>query len=360
VQSARFAVGIISQKEEIIDTNRDKTDRSHHYGFALAAIATAAALQLAAGAAYGQTKSSVDAAYPTRPVRMIVTSEAGSAPDVLARILSQRLNEALGQQVVVDNRAGAGGIIGYEIASRAQPDGYTTVMATVAFVTTFTVYSKPPYHPADSFTHITRFASVPYILVVSPQLGATSVKELVELAKSQPGKLNYGSPGNGTAQHLTTELLKQQTGINMVHIPYKSGGSAVTAILSGEAHVFFAGLPAALPQVKAGRLRALAVTTRRRFPAVPDVPTMAEAGMQGFEVDQWHAIIGPAKIPRAIVDKLNAQIVRILGLPEVRQLLLANGAEANPSTPEELQKLVRSEVVKWTAAAKAAGMTPQR
>jgi len=290
---------------------------------------------------------------------MIVTSQAGSAPDVLARILGQQLNKAFGQQIVVDNRAGAGGVIGYGIAAKAQADGYTIVMATVALVTTSTIYSELPYHPADSFAPIARFASVPYILVVSPQLAATTVTELIELARSQPGKLNYGSPGNGTAQHLTTELLKQKTGINMVHIPYKSGGEAVNAILVGESQVFFAGLPPALPQIKAGRLRALAVTTPRRFPAVSEVPTMAEAGMPGFEVDQWHAIIGPAKISRAIVDKLNAQIVRILGLPEIKKLLLINGAEANPSTPEELQKLVRSEVVKWTAAAKAAGMTPQ-
>jgi tripartite-type tricarboxylate transporter receptor subunit TctC len=341
-----------------MDSSCYKASR-YRNGFVLGAIATGVVLQLAAGAAHGQAGSGVDAAYPTRPIRMIVTSEAGSAPDVLARILGQQLNEAFGQQVVVDNRAGAGGVIGYEIAARAQPDGYTLVMATVALVTTATIYSKLPYHPADSFTQIARFASVPYILVVSPQLAATSVKELIELARSQPGKLNYGSPGNGTAQHLTTELLKQQTGINMVHIPYKSGGAAVTAILSGEAQLFFAGLPPALPQIKAGRLRALAVTTPRRFPSVPEVLTMAEAGMPGFEVDQWHAIIGPAKIPKAIVDKLNTQIVRTLALPEIRKVLLLNGAEANPSTPEELQKLVRSEVVKWTAAAKAAGMTPQ-
>jgi len=341
-----------------MDSSCHKASR-YRNGLALSAIATATALQLAAGAAYGQAGPGVDAAYPTRPIRMIVTSEAGSAPDVLARILGQQLNKEFGQQVVVDNRAGAGGVIGYEIASKAQPDGYTIVMATVALVTTSTIYSKLPYHPADSFSQIARFATVPYILVVSPQLAATSVKELIELARSQPGKLNYGSPGNGTAQHLTTELLKQKTGINMVHIPYKSGGAAVTAILGGEAQLFFAGLPPALPHIKTGRLRALAVTTPRRFPVVPEVPTMAEAGMPGFEVDQWHAIIGPAKISRTVVDKLNAQIVRILGLPEIRKLLLTNGAEANPSSSEELQNLVRSEVVKWTAAAKAAGMTPQ-
>jgi tripartite-type tricarboxylate transporter receptor subunit TctC len=322
---------------------------------ACAAAAAAAALQLApAGAAFAQ--KSADVGYPARPVRMVVTSEAGSAPDVLARIVGQRLGESFGQQVVVDNRAGAGGVIGYEIASRAQPDGYTTVMSTVAFVTTFTVHKKLPYHPVDSFAPIARVASSPYILVVSPQLPAKSVVELIELARSRPGKLNYGSPGNGTAQHLTTELLKARTGVDMVHIPYKSGGSAVNAILMGEAQLFFAGLPPALPQLKAGRLRALAVTTARRSTIVPEVPSMAEAGMPGFEVDQWHAIIGPAKIPGRIVEKLSAEIGRILGQPDVRKVLLASGAEANPSTPAELGQLIRAELAKWYKAAEAAGL----
>jgi len=318
-------------------------------------VLIAAVTQLAlADAAFAQ-KDAV-AGYPTRPVRMVVTSEAGSAPDVLARLVGQRLGEALGQQVVVDNRAGAGGVIGYEIASRAQPDGYTTVMSTVAFVTTFTVHKKLPYHPLDSFTPIARVASSPYILVVSPQLPAKSVKELIELARSRPGKLNYGSPGNGTAQHLTTELLKARTGIDMVHIPYKSGGSAVNAILMGEAQLFFAGLPPALPQLKVGRLRALAVTTARRSTIVPDVATMAEGGMPGFEVDQWFAIIGPAKIPARIVEKLRAEIGRALAEPEVRKVLLANGAEANPSTSAELRQLISDELVKWFKAAEAAGL----
>lgn len=322
------------------------------------AIGIVAALQLATNFTHAQTAPRAESAFLTRPVRLIVTSQAGSAPDVLARILGQHLNQALGQQVVVDNRAGAGGLIGYEIASKAQPDGHTIVMATIALVTTSTIHSNLPYHPVNSFTQIARVASVPYILVVSAQLPAASVKDLIDLARSQPGKLNYGTPGNGTAQHLMTELLKQQAGINVVHIPYKSGAGAVAALVTGEAHLFFAGLPAALPQIKTGRLRALAVTTPRRFPAVPDVPTMSEAGSPGFEVDQWHAIIGPAKIPRALVDKLNAQIVRVLELPEVYKVLLSNGAEANPSTPEQLQKLLRSEVVKWTKAAEAAGVAP--
>ena len=317
---------------------------------------TAAAAALLALASAAHAQKGADLSYPTRPIRMVVTSEAGSAPDVLARLVGQRLGDAFGQQVVVDNRAGAGGVIGYEIASRAQADGYTTVMSTVAFVTTFTIHKKLPYHPIDSFTPIGRVASSPYILVVSPQLPARSVKELIELARSRPGKLNYGSPGNGTAQHLTTELLKARTGIDMVHIPYKSGGSAVNAILMGESQLFFAGLPPALPQLKAGRLRALAVTTARRSAIVPDVPSMAEAGMPGFEVDQWHAIIGPAKIPAPIIEKLSAELGRALGQPEVRKVLLASGAEANPSTPAQLRQLIRDELAKWTKAAEAAGL----
>jgi len=306
------------------------------------------------GTAFGQ--QGAESAFPTRPMRMIVTSQAGSAPDILARILGQRLGEALGQQVVVDNRAGAGGVIGYETASKAQADGYTTVMSTVAFVTTFTVHKTLPYHPLRSFAPIARVASVAYILVVSPTLPVKSVKELVELARSRPGKLNYGTPGNGTSQHLTTELIKVRTGINMVHIPYKSGASAITGILNGEAHLFFAGLPPALPHLRAGRLRPLAVTIARRSTIVPDVPTMAESGMPGIVVDQWHAIIGPAGIPKAIVAKLNAELVKSVGQPDTKKLLLTNGAEANPSSSDELRQLLTSEIAKWTKAAEAAGL----
>jgi tripartite-type tricarboxylate transporter receptor subunit TctC len=321
---------------------------------ALAATLAVAAPLAFSGVAIAQRVA--DAGYPARPVRMVVTSEAGSAPDVLARLIGQKLGESLGQQFVVDNRAGAGGVIGYEIASRAEADGYTMVMSTVAFVTTFTVHKKLPYHPLDSFSHIARVASSPYILVVSPQLPAKSVKDLIELARSRPGKLNYGSPGNGTAQHLMTELLKARTGVDMVHVPYKSGGSAVNAILTGETQLFFAGLPPALPQLKAGRLRALAVTINRRSTIVPDVATMAEGGMPGFEVDQWHAIIGPVKIPGGIVDRLSVEIGRTLDQVEVRKMLHASGAEANPSTPTELRQLIRDELAKWHKAAEAAGL----
>jgi len=319
-----------------------------------------ATLACAACPTFGQNRdaSSPGMGFPSRPMRMIVTSEAGSAPDVLARLIGQKLNESLGQAVVVENRAGAGGVIGYEIASRAQPDGYTTVMSTVAFVTTSTIHAKLPYDPLKSFTPIARVASSPYILVVSAQSPASSLKGLLDLARSQKGKLNYGSPGNGTAQHLTTELLKVKTGIDVVHVPYKSGAAAVNAVLGGEAQLFFAGMPPALPHVKSGRLRALAVTTPQRSPAAPDVPTMAEAGLPGFDVDQWHAIIAPAGVPASTVEKLNAHVIRTLGSQEVKHALLASGAEPNPSGPEELRALLRSEVAKWTVAARAAGLRP--
>jgi tripartite-type tricarboxylate transporter receptor subunit TctC len=256
----------------------------------------------------------------------------------------------------VENRPGAGGVIGYELASRAQPDGYTLAMSTVALVTTATIHDKLAYDPATSFTPIARVASSPYILVVSSQFPARTLKELIDLARAPKTKLNYGSPGNGTAQHLTTELMKKRTAVDMVHVPYKSGAGAVNAVLSGEVQLFFAGLPPALPHVKAGRLRALAVTSPRRFSVVQDVPTLAEAGLPNLEVDQWHAIIAPGGMRQPLVERLNVEIVHSLQAPELKQLLLSSGAEANPSTPEELRTLLRSEVAKWNEAARAAGL----
>lgn len=335
------------------------SDNAANFYKLLIVIITVAALQLVtieesiaqAGRGFGDT-------YPVRPIRMIIASEAGSTQDVFARFLGEKLTEAWGQRMVVDNRAGAGGVIGYEIVSRSQPDGYTVNMAAITIATTPNVVKKLPYHPVNSFTQIARFASAPYVVVVSSQLPATSVKELFELARSR--SLNYGTPGNGSSQHLATELLKLTTGVSITHIPYRGGTSMVAAILSGEAHVIFGGLMPSLSMIKAGRLRVLAVTAARRFPALPDVPTMAEAaGVPGFELDNWSAVIGPAGIPKAVVAQLNAEIVRILGLPEIKERLLAMGAEASPSTPEEIHKYVRAEVAKWEKAAKAAGIEPQ-
>lgn len=325
----------------------------------LFAITTVAALQLVTiDEPVAQARRGLGDTYPVRPIRMIIASEAGSTQDVFARFLGEKLTEAWGQRVVIDNRAGAGGVIGYEIVSRAQPDGYTINMAAITLATTPSVVKNLPYHPVNSFTQIARFASAPYVVVVSSQLPATSVKELFELAKSR--SLNYGTPGNGSSQHLATELLKLTTGVSMTHIPYRGGPSMVAAILTGEAHVIFGGLMPSLSLIKAGRLRVLAVTAARRFPAFPDVPTMAEAaGVPGFELDNWSAVIGPAGIPKALAAKLNAEIVRILELPEVKERLLAMGAEANPSTPEEIHRYIRAEVAKWEKAAKAAGIERQ-
>ena len=332
-------------------------DKSIAARIALIVAAGCLLCTLVAMAVTAQAQSSV---YPSRPLRIIVTSEAGSAPDVLARVLGQRLSETFRQPVIVENRPGAGGVVGYELASRAQPDGYTLVMSTVALVTTSTIHEKLSYDPATSFTPIARVASSPYVLVVSSQFPAKTLKELIDVARTQKTKLNYGSPGNGTAQHLTTELLKKRAGVDMVHVPYKSGAGAVNAVLGGEVQLFFAGLPPALPHVKVGRLRALAVTSPQRFSALTEVPTLAEGGLPNLEVDQWHAIIAPGGMRKPLVERLNAEIVRNVQSTEVRQLLASSGAEANPSTPEELRKLLHSEVVKWNEAARAAGLRSAR
>lgn len=305
-------------------------------------------------------KSGVPSIFPVRPVRMIVGTDPGAAPDIIARVIAEKLSEHLGQQVVVDNRPGAAAVLGAEIVSRAQPDGYTLMLSAAIHVVTPNVYRKMPYHPLDSFTPVARVASSPFILISSPKIPATSVKTLIAYIKANPGKLNYSSPGNGSIQHLSAEMLKQREGISMTHVPYKSGAASVTAILTGDVQLCFVGLPPALPHIKAGRVRPLAVTTSTRFPAVADVPTAQEAGLAGFEADNWHAVIGPAGIPRAVVERLNGEIIKVLARPDVKERMLRSGASVNPSTSGELHQILRSELEKWAKAAKAAGVQPDR
>ncbi|OGA40673.1 MAG: hypothetical protein A3G24_19760 [Betaproteobacteria bacterium RIFCSPLOWO2_12_FULL_62_13] len=303
------------------------------------------------------TSIALSESYPVKPIRMIAPSEAGSSPDVFARFLGEKLTNAWGERIVIDNRAGAAGVIGYEILSRAPGDGYTIAMAAVTLSTTPNVVKKLSYDPVNSFTQISTFASVPYVVVVSAQLPAKSVKEFFALAKKR--SLNYGTPGTGSSQHLATELLKLTIGVPMTHIPYRGGPAMVNAILTGEAHIIFGGLMPSLPMIKAGKLRVLAVTTARRFPTMPNVPTMAESGVPGFELDNWHAVIAPASVPKSVLRRLNAEIVKTLGLPEIKERLLGMGAKANPSTPEEAHRYISAEVAKWKKAAKAAGIEPQ-
>jgi tripartite-type tricarboxylate transporter receptor subunit TctC len=307
-----------------------------------------------------QAAKGATASYPVRPVRMIVGTDPGAAPDILARIVAEKLGEHLGHQVVVDNRPGAAAVLGAEIVSRAQPDGYTLMVSAAIHTVTPNVYRKMPYHPIDSFTPVARIASSPFILIASPGLGTSSVKDLIAYAKANPGKLNYSSPGNGSIQHLSGEMLGQRERLTMTHVPYKSGAASVTAILTGDVQFCFVGLPPALPHILAGRVRPLAVTTSSRFPTVADVPTAEEAGLAGFEADNWHAVIGPAGIPKALVARLNAEIVKVLARTDVKERMLKSGATVNSSTSAELHELLRSELAKWAKAAKAAGVQPDR
>jgi tripartite-type tricarboxylate transporter receptor subunit TctC len=297
--------------------------------------------------------------YPDKPIRMVVAFAPGGAPDIIGRVVGQRLNERIGQPVIIDNRPGATGNIGAEIVAKAPPDGYTVFMATVSVAISPNFYRALPFDPVKSFDPVSRVAIVPLLLVVHPSLPARSVAELITLAKSRPGTLNYASVGNGSPQHLSAELFNATAGIRTVHVAYKGGAPATTAILSGETQLYFAGMPPALPHVKAGRLRGLAVSTARRSPSAPDIPTVSEAGLAGFEADYWHGILAPRGTPRARIDRLNAELVQVLGAVDIQSQLVNAGAQAVTSTPAEFAAFIRAETDKWTRVARIAGVKAQ-
>ncbi len=297
--------------------------------------------------------------YPTKPLRMVVGFAAGGAPDILARLLVQPLNEKLGQLLVVDNRPGATSNIGAEIVARAPADGYTLFIATVSVAISPSVYPALPFKVPQDFTPVSMVASVPLILVVHPGLPVKTVQDLIRVAKERAGQLNYASVGNGSPQHLAAELFKLRTGTQLVHVPYKGGAPANTALLGGEAHVYFSGMPPALPHVNSGRLRALAVTAPKRSPAAPDVPTVGEAGLRNAEADNWHAVLGPAGLPAAVVRTLNGALATALGQPAIQTQFATQGAEARHSTPEALGRHMQIEIAKWHDVARAAGVKIQ-
>jgi len=297
--------------------------------------------------------------FPTKPIRMVVGFNPGGAPDILARLLGERMYARMSQPIVVDNRPGATGNIGAELVAKATPDGYTLFMATVSVAIGPSVYKSLRFSVPNSFSPVSMVASVPLILVINPKLPVHSVQDLIKYAKANPGRLNYATPGYGSPQHLTAELFKLKVRVNMVHVPYKGGGQANAALLAGESHLFFSGMPPAVPHVKAGRLRALAVTTAKRSPTVPEVPTMGEEGLKGFEADNWHAILAPAGTPRAAVKQLHGAIAASLAESSLAAKFVTQGAEARSSTPQELTTFIRSEVAKWAGVAKAAGVKPQ-
>jgi len=317
-----------------------------------AAIAISTVL---AGLAAGQSVMAQD--YPVRPIRIIALSSPGSGPDIVGRLIGSKLAEAWGQQVIVDPRPAATGIVGTEIASNAAPDGHTLVIVTSQAVIVSVMYEKLPFNLIRDFAPITLVASTPFILAVHPAVPAASIKELVALAKSKPGALRYGSGGSGSPPHLSAEIFKSMTGTNMLHVPYKGITPAMIDAVAGEVQMLISVIPAVLPTIKSGRLRALGVTSAKRTALVPDIPTIAET-VPGYEFIGWYSLFAPAKTPAGIINKLNAEIGKSLSTPEFRERFIALGAEPSTSTPQELAAYLRVQTEKMRKAVKDSGARP--
>ena len=296
--------------------------------------------------------------YPSGPIRMVVPFTPGSASDILARLIGPRLLEAWGQQIVVDNRPSAGGTVAGVIVAGAAPDGHTVMLTSSGFAGSAALYAKLPYDSLKDFAGVTQVVSTPLVVIVAPGLGVKSVKELIALAQQKPGQLNFSSSGIGSGTHYAGELFKLAAGINVVHVPYRGTPEAINDVISGRIQFMTAPVLPAMSLVRSGRLIALAVTTRERMALLPDVPTIAEAALPGFEYDGWYGILAPARTPRTIVNKMATEVGRILRLPDVAERIASQGAVPKPSTPQEFDKLVREEIVMRGKIFKAAGARP--
>lgn len=298
--------------------------------------------------------------YPGKPVRMVVTFPAGGPTDVIMRAIGQKLSASWGHPVVIDNRGGAGGVIGTEIVAHAAPDGYTFLVGTAGGMTINpALQAKLSYDPFLDFAPVAMLVINPQILVIHPSVPAQNLKELVALAKARPGQFNFASAGTGTATHLGLELLKLTTGIDVVHVPYKGGAPAVTDLIAGQVQMLFVSIPSVLPHVRAGKLKAIAVSSAKRSASAPDVPTVAESGYPDFEYSNWNALFAPARTPPPIIRKMNAEMVRILNDPEVSRRLTSQGADPAPGTPEALAKYMRNDHERWKKVIRAAGIKAQ-
>ena len=313
---------------------------------------------LIAPAAAQTTSTGSGQAYPTRAIRLIVPSAPGGGTDIVGRALAAKLTEYLGQQVVVDNRAGAGTIIGIELAAKSPPDGYTLLVGLSTLSINPSMFTKLPYDAMRDLAPISLAVAVPNMLTVHPSVPARSVKELVALAKAKPDALNVGSAGAGTSPHLSLELFKSIAKVEMVHIPYKGSGNAIIANLSGEVSVSFPSMPSSIQYVKSNRLRGLGVTTAKRTPALPDMPAIGES-LPGYEATQWFGLLAPSATPRPIIDRVHQETVRALRAPEVIKQLAGEGADIVGSTPEAFSAYIKSETEKWARVIKAAGIKPQ-
>ena len=299
--------------------------------------------------AYGQD------AWPTRPVRMILPFPPGGGTDILGRLIAERLSAGIGQPVVTENRGGAGGNVGAEVAARSAPDGYTIVLVAPSLAISPTLYSKINYDPVKDFAPISLVATVPNVMVTQPSLPG-QLQEFIAFVKAKPGALNFGSGGAGTSNHLAGELFNIVTGARLVHVPYKGVNLAMQDVLAGNVHLVFIGIPAAAPHIKAAKLRALAVVAPQRSSALPDVPTVAEAGLKDFEVTTWYGILAPTGTPQPVVKRLNAELVKIMHAPEMKEKLTATGTEPLTSTPEEFAAYIKREIAKWGDVIRKAGV----
>jgi len=297
--------------------------------------------------------------YPTKPVKLIIPFPPGGSNDIVGRMSAAQLGERLGQQVVVDNRGGAGGTIGTEIAAKSPPDGYTLLLISTAYAFNTSIYKKLPYDPATAFVPVAMLATGPAVLVVNPALPVNSVKELITLAKEKPGQLNNATAGVGSFQHLASELFRLEAGIDLTHVPYKGGGPAMMDLIAGQAQVSVGSLIQMLPHIRSGKLKALGTTGAKRSPALPDVPTVAEAGLPGYEATNWWGILAPAGTPPAIVDRLNKELATIALSAEAKKRFEAEGAEAAQMSPPEFGKFVADETAKWARVVKEAGISAE-
>ena len=318
----------------------------------IAALITAMCAMLASGAAQSQN-------YPSKPIRFIVPFPPGGGNDIVGRIVAQKLAEGFGLSVVVDNRGGAGGTVGTEMAAKAPADGHTMLVNNISLAVNATLFPKLPYDTLKDLAPVTLVGRQPNIVVVNPSVPARSVHELLALAQAKPGEINYGSGGVGTASHLATELLKLMAKVDMVHVPYKGLGPALTDLMGGQIQLIISTLASALPQVRAGKLRALAVTTAKRSAFFPEIPSMDEAGVRGYEFSTWYGLLVPARTPRSIVDRLNQEMARVLGSGAVNDQFASQGLEAAHTSPQEFGVYLKSEVEKWAKVVKASGAKPE-
>jgi len=295
--------------------------------------------------------------YPTKPIKLVAPSTPGDAPDVIARLVADKLSTALGQQVVVENRPGAGGVVGSDYVAKAAPDGYTLIMGNAgSHGINAAVYSKLPYDIQRDFAPVSQVAVAPNVMVINPSVPASTLAEFIAYAKANPGKLSYASGGNGSSAHMSMELFKSMSGIDIQHVPYKGSSPALTDVVSGQVVAFIGNMPPTVPLIKAGKLRAIAVTTKSRSALMPELPTITEAGLPGFETVAWFGVLAPAGTPPEVVNRLSAEIAKIAKSPEIREKLVAMGAEPVGSTPEEFKAVIDRDIAKWKPLAQKVGI----